>query len=160
MGSWAAVSRSQVTPASSSSEERESARDALHEVLNGGLGVGAAHGLERDLSREARVLRAGAARGALQHGDVAVLVAQALVEAERVRVVVPDHQVELRHAPVPEPRLGRAHHRVVHFVTRYPGLKVADLLDVLRITKQSLSRVLSELLRKGKKHTYRCPVRQ
>ena len=39
---------------------------------------------------------------------------------------------------------GRAHHRVVHFVTRYPGLKVADLLDVLRITKQSLGRVLKQ----------------
>ena len=35
---------------------------------------------------------------------------------------------------------GRAHHRVLHFVHRYPGLKVADLLDVLRITKQSLGR--------------------
>jgi DNA-binding MarR family transcriptional regulator len=33
---------------------------------------------------------------------------------------------------------GRAHHRVMHFVYRYPGLKVADLLDVLRITKQLL----------------------
>jgi len=41
---------------------------------------------------------------------------------------------------------GRAHHRVIHFVTRYPGLKVADLLDVLRITKQSLGRVLKQLL--------------
>ncbi len=41
---------------------------------------------------------------------------------------------------------GRAHHRVVHFVTRYPGLKVADLLDVLRITKQSLGRVLKQLI--------------
>jgi DNA-binding MarR family transcriptional regulator len=41
---------------------------------------------------------------------------------------------------------GRAHHRVVHFVHRYPGLKVADLLEVLRITKQSLGRVLKQLL--------------
>jgi DNA-binding MarR family transcriptional regulator len=41
---------------------------------------------------------------------------------------------------------GRAHHRVMHFVYRYPGLKVADLLDVLRITKQSLGRVLKQLL--------------
>jgi DNA-binding MarR family transcriptional regulator len=41
---------------------------------------------------------------------------------------------------------GRAHHRVLHFVYRYPGLKVADLLDVLRITKQSLGRVLKQLL--------------
>lgn len=44
---------------------------------------------------------------------------------------------------------GRAHHRVVHFVHRYPGLTVADLLDVLRITKQSLGRVLKQLLDEG-----------
>ena len=44
---------------------------------------------------------------------------------------------------------GRAHHRVLHFVHRYPGLKVADLLDVLRITKQSLGRVLKQLLDQG-----------
>ena len=44
---------------------------------------------------------------------------------------------------------GRAHHRVVHFVHRYPGLRVADLLDVLRITKQSLGRVLKQLLDEG-----------
>src|SRR5213076_787229 len=44
---------------------------------------------------------------------------------------------------------GRAHHRVLHFVHRYPALKVADLLDVLRITKQSLGRVLKQLLDEG-----------
>src|SRR5437016_14683697 len=44
---------------------------------------------------------------------------------------------------------GRAHHRVMHFVYRYPGLKVADLLDVLRITKQSLGRGLKQLLDEG-----------
>ena len=44
---------------------------------------------------------------------------------------------------------GRAHHRVMHFVYRYPGLKVADVLDVLRITKQSLGRVLKQLLDEG-----------
>lgn len=44
---------------------------------------------------------------------------------------------------------GRAHHRVIHFVHRYPGLNVADLLDVLRITKQSLGRVLKQLLDEG-----------
>jgi DNA-binding MarR family transcriptional regulator len=43
----------------------------------------------------------------------------------------------------------RAHHPVMHFVHRYPGLKVADLLDVLRITKQSLGRVLKQLLDEG-----------
>jgi DNA-binding MarR family transcriptional regulator len=41
---------------------------------------------------------------------------------------------------------GRAHHRVLHFVDRRPGMAVAELLDLLKITKQSLSRVLKELL--------------
>jgi DNA-binding MarR family transcriptional regulator len=41
---------------------------------------------------------------------------------------------------------GRAHHRVLHFVHRNPGLRVADLLEVLRITKQSLARVLKQLI--------------
>lgn len=44
---------------------------------------------------------------------------------------------------------GRAHHRVLHFVNRNPGLTIAALLDILRITKQSLNRVLKELLEKG-----------
>jgi DNA-binding MarR family transcriptional regulator len=44
---------------------------------------------------------------------------------------------------------GRAHHRVLHFVDRNPGLTIAALLDILRITKQSLNRVLKELLEKG-----------
>jgi DNA-binding MarR family transcriptional regulator len=44
---------------------------------------------------------------------------------------------------------GRAHHRVLHFVDRQPGLTIAELLDILRITKQSLNRVLKELLGKG-----------
>jgi DNA-binding MarR family transcriptional regulator len=44
---------------------------------------------------------------------------------------------------------GRAHHRVLHFVQRHPGLRVADLLDILKITKQSLARVLKQLIDKG-----------
>ena len=44
---------------------------------------------------------------------------------------------------------GRAHHRVLHFVNRNPGLKVADLLDILKITKQSLGRVLKQLVDQG-----------
>lgn len=44
---------------------------------------------------------------------------------------------------------GRAHHRVVHFVNRTPGLTVAELLDVLKITKQSLARVLKQLIDSG-----------
>ena len=44
---------------------------------------------------------------------------------------------------------GRAHHRVVHFVNRHPGIRVADLLDILKITKQSLGRVLKQLVDSG-----------
>lgn len=44
---------------------------------------------------------------------------------------------------------GRAHHRVLYFINRRPGLTVAELLDVLRITKQSLSRVLKQLIDTG-----------
>ena len=44
---------------------------------------------------------------------------------------------------------GRAHHRVLHFVDRYPGLTIAELLDILRITKQSLNRVLKDLIGQG-----------
>ncbi len=41
---------------------------------------------------------------------------------------------------------GRAHHRAIHFISRNPGITVAELLGILRITKQSLSRVLSQLI--------------
>lgn len=44
---------------------------------------------------------------------------------------------------------GRAHHRVLHFVNRNPGLRVADLLHILKITKQSLARVLKQLIDEG-----------
>ena len=44
---------------------------------------------------------------------------------------------------------GRAHHRVLHFVCRYPGMRVAGLLEILQITKQSLARVLRDLIKEG-----------
>jgi len=44
---------------------------------------------------------------------------------------------------------GRAHHRVIYFVGRHPQMSVTDLLVILRITKQSLSRVLGQLVRQG-----------
>jgi DNA-binding MarR family transcriptional regulator len=44
---------------------------------------------------------------------------------------------------------GRAHHRVIYFVGRHPQMSVSDLLAILRITKQSLSRVLGQLVRQG-----------
>src|SRR6188768_547020 len=54
----------------------------------------------------------------------------------------PDHVLE-------KLSFGRAHHRVLHFVNRNPGMKVAELLDILRITKQSLGRVLKQLIDQG-----------
>ncbi len=44
---------------------------------------------------------------------------------------------------------GRAHHRVIYFVGRNPSMTVSELLDILKITKQSLSRVLSQLVDQG-----------
>lgn len=46
-------------------------------------------------------------------------------------------------------KFGRAHHRVIYFVGRNPGITVSELLGILRITKQSLSRVLGQLVRDG-----------
>lgn len=45
--------------------------------------------------------------------------------------------------------LGRAHHRALHFIGRNPGIAVTDLLGLLRITKQSLARVLGALIERG-----------
>lgn len=44
---------------------------------------------------------------------------------------------------------GRAHHRVLYFVNLKPGMPVADILDILKITKQSLARVLRQLIDNG-----------
>lgn len=44
---------------------------------------------------------------------------------------------------------GRAHHRVIYFVGRHPGITVSQLLDILQITKQSLARVLRQLVDEG-----------
>src|SRR6201985_3011686 len=53
--------------------------------------------------------------------------------------------------------LGRAHHRALHYIGRNPGITVSDLLGVLRITKQSLARVLSVLMTRG--HVAQAPGR-
>lgn len=45
--------------------------------------------------------------------------------------------------------LGRAHHRAIHFIRRQPGITVAGLLDILQVTKQSLNRVLRQLIDDG-----------
>ncbi|HEY4202875.1 MAG TPA: MarR family transcriptional regulator [Devosiaceae bacterium] len=44
---------------------------------------------------------------------------------------------------------GRAHHRVLYFVNLKPGMPVATILDILKITKQSLARVLRQLIDNG-----------
>src|SRR3984893_10697486 len=75
-------------------------------------------------------------------GDLRWDIIELLFFAYRDFVGDADHELEVF-------GFGRAHHRVLHFVHRYPGLKVADLLDVLRITKQSLGRVLKQLLDEG-----------
>jgi DNA-binding MarR family transcriptional regulator len=45
--------------------------------------------------------------------------------------------------------LGRNHRRVIHFVARQPGMTLAELVDIVRLTKQSLSRTIKELETKG-----------
>ena len=44
---------------------------------------------------------------------------------------------------------GRAHHRAIYFIARNPGISVSDLLSILKITKQSLSRVLTQLIKEN-----------
>jgi DNA-binding MarR family transcriptional regulator len=78
----------------------------------------------------------------LQTADLRWDIIELLFFAYRDFVGDADHELEAF-------GFGRAHHRVLHFVHRYAGLKVADLLDVLRITKQSLGRVLKQLLDDG-----------
>jgi len=56
------------------------------------------------------------------------------------------HEADIRLA---DHGFGRAHHRVIYFVTRHPGMSVAELLEILKITKQSLGRVLKQLVDDG-----------
>jgi DNA-binding MarR family transcriptional regulator len=79
--------------------------------------------------------------GAEQQGDL-VSCAELLFFAYRDFTGDPDAVLE-------EYGFGRAHHRVLHFVRRNPGLRVAQLLDILKITKQSLARVLKQLIDEG-----------
>jgi DNA-binding MarR family transcriptional regulator len=72
----------------------------------------------------------------------AVALVELLFFAYRDFVSDPDHILE-------DLSFGRAHHRVVHFVGRNPGMTVARLLDILQITKQSLARVLKDLIDNG-----------
>ncbi len=51
---------------------------------------------------------------------------------------------------------GRAHHRVIYFIARNPNISVAELLSILKITKQSLSRVLGQLIEDGYIKNQKC----
>ena len=42
---------------------------------------------------------------------------------------------------------GRAHHRIIYFVGKQKTITIKDLLAILKITKQSLSRVLNQLVK-------------
>ena len=42
---------------------------------------------------------------------------------------------------------GTAHHRTIHIIERHEGLTVSDLLNKLKVTKQSLNRVLRDLIK-------------
>jgi DNA-binding MarR family transcriptional regulator len=74
--------------------------------------------------------------------DPAYDLIELLFFAYRDFVSDPDHVLERY-------QFGRAHHRVLYFVDRHPEIRVADLLDILKITKQSLARVLRELVEQG-----------
>jgi len=76
-------------------------------------------------------------------GDAEMRLAQALLFfAYRDFTNVADRVLE-------ELGLGRAHHRALHFIGRNPGITVSGLLAILRITKQSLARVLNALVDQG-----------
>lgn len=101
---------------------------------------------QRPLSPAQAVADEGVARGdardaALDH-DQLLAFAELLFFAYRDFTAEPDEALAAL-------GFGRAHHRVVHFVARRPGLRVADLLDTLKITKQSLAPVLKQLQDQG-----------
>ena len=81
-------------------------------------------------------------QAAPQTRDRLIACAELLFFAYRDFINDPDKVLE-------EYGFGRAHHRVLHFVNRNPGLRVADLLHILKITKQSLARVLKQLIDEG-----------
>ncbi len=80
--------------------------------------------------------------GSLSGEDRIVALMELLFFAYRDFISDPDAMLE-------EIGFGRAHHRIIHFIGRHPGLRVSELLGILRITKQSLGRVLRELIDRG-----------
>ena len=52
-------------------------------------------------------------------------------------------------APLAERGLGRGHGRIIQLVGRRPQMTVGELLSILRLTKQSLSRLIGDLAERG-----------
>lgn len=95
-----------------------------------------------DLNNEPRASRRDGHPSAEGYDVETVALIELLFFAYRDFVAAPDELLARQ-------GMGRAHHRVLHFVNRHPGLPVAELLRVLRITKQSLARVLRDLVNAG-----------
>jgi DNA-binding MarR family transcriptional regulator len=96
-----------------------------------------------DINKTGREAPAGRAREAREPPEEAVRQGiELLFFAYRDFTAEPDAILE-------QYGFGRAHHRVVHFVGRHPHMTVGELLGILRITKQSLNRVLGQLVRQG-----------
>jgi DNA-binding MarR family transcriptional regulator len=94
------------------------------------------------IARTASKSRAGSPETAIAGAEPIWDIIELLFFAYRDFVSDPDHVLA-------DLQFGRAHHRVLHFVNRNPGMKVAQLLDILKITKQSLGRVLKQLIDQG-----------
>ena len=43
--------------------------------------------------------------------------------------------------------IGLAHHKVIHLLSMYEGISISELLKRLKVTKQSLNRVLKDLIK-------------
>ena len=101
--------------------------------------VGAGNGPGKDTANDAACRPAN---GGLTNADRLLTYVELLFFAYRDFTSDPDTILQ-------ELGFGRAHHRVLHFVRRYPGLRIAELLQILKITKQSLGRVLRKLVADG-----------
>lgn len=90
----------------------------------------------------ARALRLASGPGGEESPEALRRVMELLFYAYRDITAEPDRLLA-------EVGFGRAHHRAIHFIRRNPGISVAELVEVLRITKQSLARVLRQLVDRG-----------
>lgn len=92
-----------------------------------------------DTSREPR----GKASGKWKSSDAAAMRTLELVFFVHLR------QAECADTILAEHGLGRPHHRVMYFMSRKPGISVGELMRVLRVSNQALSRTTRELAARG-----------